>query len=163
MKFTASNGMTVKLGAGSPPRVVGRGWSAQLLEPDEVALREFFRHERDEELGRWRWPEDPDYVVYPYDDHVCVLYEKTGESWLVQPKGNLPDLPATNAMRAYYAAHRPAWYDAEEGEVWIIEDPDEGTIPTIYQAGAFRDHGGYWMAEDISFAERVWPESREGS
>ena len=88
MTFTASNGLTVELGAGVPPRVVGQGWSSQLLEAEEVALREFFRHERDEELGRWRDIEGEAWRVIPgYEGY----YEVSSEGRVRSVPRTLPD------------------------------------------------------------------------
>lgn len=50
------------------------------------------------------------------------------------------------------------WEDAYEDEVWIITYEGK-EYPSIYQAGQFRDHGGYWTADSIESARRVWPES----
>ena len=79
--YTASNGVgltitrdrTVRWRPGIPANLVSS------------ALREYFQAERDEELGRWRDPEEPDYVAYPRPDLddgdgrcVLVLDELSG-------------------------------------------------------------------------------------
>src|SRR5690606_17981070 len=97
-KFTASNGWAVYVGTngeivvGEPSLVSDPSTDdrAALFLPSQVdALREFFRAEGDAELGRWRWPEHPEYVVYPVivpghemafgpDLSVMVFHEPTG-------------------------------------------------------------------------------------
>lgn len=152
-KFTASNGMQVawrpddrgvevlqsnaeyaKYCLPEPGwRVVGAATSASgnpgFTDGSEsaVALREFFRHERDEELGRWRWPENPDYVVYPdYDGHVSTLHEITGIERGSYSRdgvtGANDNATSVLAARAYFAAHpiSKPWHDAKPGEVWLL-------------------------------------------
>ena len=137
-KFTASNNMNVssveddaggdlRLGGGPGDRIV------YLWPAETAALREFFAHERDVELGRWRWPENPDYVVYPGDlDYVPgrkifrVLEESTGkDEWYAVSSFRLygNDDDRTLAAAAYLAAHPESkpWHDAKPGEVWLLE------------------------------------------
>ncbi|QIK61774.1 hypothetical protein G7068_00035 [Leucobacter viscericola] len=58
------------------------------------ALREFFQHERDTELGRWRWPEYPEYVVRKLPDSnpetVIVINESYGPSYTFTRTESLP-------------------------------------------------------------------------
>lgn len=81
--FTASNGWTV-----SPPDIYG---DIRVNTPEDIiqvfippnavnALYEYLQAERDKELGRWRDPENPDYVVYPALalKRQNILNEKTG-------------------------------------------------------------------------------------
>lgn len=136
----------------------------------EADLHEFFQAERDKELGRWRWPENPDYVAYADDDgDVVVLNEGTGASYSLTTRRDVtkrnPNHPATKAAQAYFEAHpepKP-WDAAKEGEVWIVT-PFNSTAayPAIFQADMFRDHGGSWRAEDIADARRIWPEPSDG-
>ena len=132
------------------------------------ALREFFQHERDKELGRWRWPEDPDFVVYPIGENqqVRVVNERTGYfNTTPRPRGFAKPVEEMStqwriAARAYFSAHpepKP-WHYAREGEAWAITVNGK-EYPAIFQAGRFRDHGGSWNAEDISNARKIWPES----
>ena len=129
--YTASNGVgltitrdrTVRWRPGIPANLVSS------------ALREYFQAERDEELGRWRDPENPDMVCYPiaYDtDAVLVMYEgdrtryyTTRSTW----KDVTPYYVSETAGR-YFAAHpepKP-WEGAEPGEFWILT-VDEKTNP----------------------------------
>ncbi|MDR6691374.1 hypothetical protein J2X55_002286 [Microbacterium sp. 1154] len=64
--FTASNGISV-----TPSASIVGGTSVNdvaLHKREADALREFFQAEADERLGRWRWPENPAYVVAAYFD-----------------------------------------------------------------------------------------------
>lgn len=144
------------------------GWgNTRLSYGETVDLREFFRAEEDERLGRWRWPEDPDYLVYPESISpvvVRVVRESTGvQQAISRAKAGHQRTAMQQAARAYFDAHpepKP-WREAREGEVWVITVP-EGTYPAIFQADAFRDAGGPWDVRDITDARRIWPEPSDG-
>lgn len=129
--FTASNGKRISTESEEDMFRVG---DMPLTSREVVALREFFQHERDQELGRWRWPESPQYVVYlGRDGQAVVLNEADG--WTVyRYRGEDKELramraangddvmPATKAAAAYFDAHpepKP-WHDAKPGEVWVL-------------------------------------------
>lgn len=186
-KFEASNGVRLTEHPDGTARIVFPGsrlfsWT----RPEEMeALREFFQHERDEELGRWRWPDNPDYVVYPYTFDsprpgirgVTVLAEEEPRLltvWednidTIYGHSNYEDVrsAAREAARGYFEAHpeRKPWEDAKEGDVWIVTPSkalsggERVEYPAIFQAGSFRDHGGSWEARDLTSARRIWPES----
>ena len=96
-------------------------------------LRAFFQAERDDALGRWRDPENPDMVCYPiaYDtDAVLVMYEgdmtryyTTRSTW----KDVTPYYVSETAGR-YFAAHpkpRPpfaAYVDKNGSAVWVTDE-----------------------------------------
>lgn len=90
------------------------------------ALREFFRAEEDERLGRWRWPENPDYVVYPRTEDVLVLFEMNGEGGVLYRRGDPVHDFEGQAARAYFDAHpQPQpWHDAKPGETWRLTVTD---------------------------------------
>lgn len=129
-KFTASNGIKVW-------RDILGGFQTDvsrqpLITPRQVAqaISEFAQHERDQELGRWRWPENPDYVVYPpsvRDLRVGVVYEPDGRRFCFSRE--LADRDGTNWGRcasAYFKAHlepKP-WHDARNGQLWLIRFDD---------------------------------------
>jgi hypothetical protein len=136
-KFEASNGLIITLtnarqtGYCRYPEV-RHDATGHLGFSEMVAWREFFQAERDEELGRWRWPENPDYVVYPDDDgDVIVLNERDGMSGIGQTRATVDRYPnsfGADAARAYFESHpeRKPWHDAKEGEVWVLTlDGDE--------------------------------------
>ena len=143
------------------------------------ALREFFRAEEDERLRRWRFPEDPDFVVYAAWTAdpprrgvrgVTVLSESIPHRYAVW-EDNIDTLYGTSvdedarkrardAARAYFEAHpepKP-WHEAKEGEVWVITYKGE-EYPAIFQAGMFRDHGGSWDPDRITAGRRIYPEA----
>jgi hypothetical protein len=90
------------------------------------ALREFFRAEEDERLGRWRWPENPDYVVYPESDGLhAVLRESAGET--THRNGLAVHDMEGQAARDYVTAHpdpKPAWHTTRDGDIWMLERTD---------------------------------------
>lgn len=182
--FTATNGLQVKVWQDQPFK--GRSRMETLDEVGEnmldghdfmgneeiEALREFFQYERDEELGRWRWPEDRNIVVY-YREHgkffVHAYDERDTAMDTVYRHVRAEDMDpnyvtgVTKAGLAYFDAHpedpKP-WHNAQEGEVWVITpcQADPGVeYPAIFQAERFRDHGGSWGAEDLIAARRIWP------
>lgn len=120
-KFEASNGIVVEqfldksILVGSSP--LG---SAQFL----VALMEFAAHQRDEELGRWRSKERPEYVVYQnFPDDVQVTNETNGVG-LRYTRGDKTHLYThADVAREYFRAHpkQEPWKDAKLGEVWSIQ------------------------------------------
>ena len=101
--------------------------------PDDAniqALREFFLHERDVRLGRWRDPEDPSYVAYQdkkqNPNKVRIFSEQRRRSYTFDRNDRLNDstLPGARTALNYFKAHpepKP-WLDAQSGEVWSISD-----------------------------------------
>lgn len=127
--MTLNEGYTLKFEDGLLKFFDGEGYDAGWLNHLQIeALREFFMHGEDERLGRWRWPEDPDHVVYPYGsekDGFRVLQESTGETWTYY----LSALEDRNlfsghwdAARAYFASQeeRKPWHDAKHNEIWVL-------------------------------------------
>lgn len=156
--FEASNGVSIS----RQPPVTDRGpWlmvDGHMTSPNDAqALREFFQYERDEELGRWRWPENPDYVVYPRGESgVHVLDESSGigAARFIHRNGD-PDNPTAEykAAYAYFEAHpeRKPWEAAKPGEVWLLTTRDEVNVPAVTSSsssgrvvftGATHDAGG---------------------
>ena len=95
-------------------------------------LRAFFQAERDEELGRWRDPKNPDLVCYQRrDDTVYVLDERTGFTY-ARTRSDIIDGSDQYGIVAdrYFQAHPEPkqWEDAQPGEFWILT-VDEKTDP----------------------------------
>ena len=184
-KFEASNGITITMGPDGEGKVylVGRrahGDEGQYLDthatggPEGIdALREFFQHERDEELGRWRWPEDADYVVYPrHQDVVLVLHEGDGSGCLwARERAELlrDDTLFRLAARAYFEAHpeRKPWHDAKHGEIWVMTvgvgpemvtyvDRETNDFPRFIDP---TDDMSYGPKSGFTDGRRIWPES----
>lgn len=171
-KVEASNEVTVE--RFSESLNVKRGSVESWLEPWAVnALREFFQAERDHELGRWRWPENPDYVVYPLQriglDVVKVVHEFDGYQVSFKSRTEAEHFPGSipgHAAVAYFDAHnvRKLWYDAKPGEVWVVTEGDiSETYAYLVDDGQFydsaRDYALDFTDPAITAARRIWPES----
>lgn len=122
-EFKAASGRTVRVG-GDGSVMFGRV-NGFLSREATYDAEEYFQAKHDEELGRWRWPLDPDYVAYLRDDEprrVRVIRESTGD-FTDTVEGSTLDGPFKDAARAYFEAH-PApkpWHDAKAGEFWSVE------------------------------------------
>jgi len=153
--FTASNGIRVWIEGD----VLHADHPADYFNPQTdgsiQALREFFRAEDDERLGRWRWPEDPEYVVYPGTfsmREAQVVSEEKGcwGQWSeAEARREAPRDRLAAAAVAYFDAHpepkpRP-WASAD-----VITWRDGAYLPQIAQ----RDRGSHalgwytWLGHD---------------
>jgi hypothetical protein len=172
-QYTASNGVQVLIDSSGYIDYTTPGPEGYADDLDSEAvegLREFFQAEEDERLGRWRWPENPEYVVYPTTndrDLITVLRESVGRIRKVRRYSlELIDDHAEQfaaCAEAYFDAHpepKP-WHDAKPGEVWELTFragshawfvngdffQSTQTLTTIYK----NDPG-------ILSARRIWPE-----
>src|SRR5699024_10265037 len=96
----------------------------------DAAMAEWVQHRRDQELGRWRDPENPDHLVYqsePYAQgyrRIAVVNERDMPGVHTFSEGaeeGSTDPKALTAQR-YFAAHpepKP-WHSAEVGTLWRI-------------------------------------------
>lgn len=173
--FTASNGYIVRLE--DDARLV-IDWPSErdariaaISQLQVEALREFFQAEADERLGRWRWPENPDYVVYPCSVRTRVrVLQETGVGdleWVDEGDGRSYEF--VHAARAYFDAHpepKP-WHDAKPGEVWLLTSNGGLYIdePAIFDGRQFvfcsrveRNTIDTATADGIREARRIWPE-----
>ena len=144
------------------------------LETTE-ALRAFFQAEREEQLGWWRDPENPNTVVYPrpdHDDHdgrcILLLNETTGDTGYEWER-----LATSGPGLRYFAAHpqpepKP-WEEAEHEEIWVITangDTGPALATTSHRRGtglAFQTANGTLLdAAEITAGRRIWPEPRIG-
>lgn len=175
--FTASDGRAIEaapngeLLIAEPSGHVSRGVKREHTQ----ALREYFQHERDQELGRWRDPENPDMVVYrvPESDDmdgraVRVIDEATGAYIPLWERDvtyfERGSMYATAAR--YFAAHPETkpWHDAKPGEAWVI------TINDLPQHAAIVDYAEGFVTQGntyspfsprITHATRIWPEESD--
>jgi len=166
--FTASNGVRVSTNDSGGVDVGLK----TLYASESLAVREFFQHERDKQLGRWRWPENPDVVVY-LDGHasrrsVTVFLEKTGGIIIGMTERFLDSVPndgfeARAAARAYFEAHpeRKPWHDAKTGEVWVITVDGEESAWTVNNKDKFENPDSTYELTNptITAARRIWPVS----
>lgn len=174
-KFTASNGLWVYIGYGGAICVNGSTLYDTLDSDHTQAMREFFQHERDQELGLWRWPENPDYVVYPKvaGELVTVINETDAsksdvskgprDHW-TNPTGR--EKVFEDAADAYFDAHpepKP-WHDAKPGEVWVLTVNGEEyawSIDTTYSDRFVYAGGDFNVPRDhpsITAGRCIWPE-----
>ena len=163
-KFVASNGVELDENG----CWVANTGPASSEWADHNARKEFYQHLRDTELGRWRWPDDPRYLVFPLkdDDEVRVLDENSGQSVAIRRSSFRPGLTHTHfvgAALAYFDAHpepKPAWHDAKPGEVWVLEMDGEERAFMLDSADHFDHYGSYYEKDDpmITAGRRIWPE-----
>lgn len=156
--FVASNGVELD----------ERGYCPELSETAarvHEARKEFYQHLRDKELGRWRDPEAPNFVVYEYTQdnttRIRVVDENAGWAELYfRYRTDSTDYGDTAAR--YFAAHpepKP-WRFPEKGEVWVITH-NEVTSAYLYGEGSlFRnDHMPALLPTDANITDgyRIWP------
>ena len=143
-----------------------------LTTADLEALRAFFQAERDEQLGRWRDPENPDIVCYPVAcdlDAVWVMYEGDGSRYYVTRtdwERIRPHYVSETAGR-YFAAHpKPKpWDDAEEGDIWVLTiDNDTEEVFRCGENGLYSLKTGNPLgsllscgSNKITAGHRIWP------
>ncbi len=171
-EFVASNGIKIVRNESGLLCPAANKWD-DLLPESEVAFREFFLHERDVELGRWRSKEYSEYVVYPYPSgRIYVVNESapgsSGESFT---RGEFSDTAAYYTARKvaleYFAAHPVSkpWHDAQPGEVWAL------TVLGKESAWSLGDSASVWSEAStgrtlesaptspaITAGRRIWPE-----
>jgi len=173
--FTASNGAKVHISGGDWLTAVSTDpdWNVSFGTHAIDALREFFLRERDDELGRWRDPQFPEFVAYwhPVLSKLTVIWEPQGGSTEfkrddVPPPGSggLPEAVA----RAYFDAHpepKP-WHDAKPGEVWVLTVDGSEEFPcSVSPSGPDFEPIAHpvWAtlargSDRITSARRIWPE-----
>lgn len=169
--FEASNGMLVRRDHNEDVNAIDResgGLSVFMADGTALALREFFQHERDEELGRWRWPENPSYVVYERGDGVASSFsEASGRNWSAT-RGEVPTGSILSAaLVAYFEAHpeRKPWEDAKTGEVWALKTADGReeayAVMWVRESDVVFENNNWRYpldSDQIKSARRIWPE-----
>jgi hypothetical protein len=190
-EFTASNGFRVQRDKNENVQWLDPhdpNWTGRIDRSGARALAEFFRAEEDERLARWRWPENPDYVVYawvadpPRRDirGVTVLSETIPRGYTVW-EDRIDTLYGTSideasrrnareAARAYFDAHpepKP-WYDAKPGEVWELTHlggasayvfTDQLSVAQGVEPAFLGGRAVLYVRDDeITAGRRIWPE-----
>jgi hypothetical protein len=173
-EYTASNGVIVKLDEHNQLVITQPGsYYSTRDDGTTEALREFFRFEEDERFLRWRWPENPEFIVFPsvVFQHpadaavVQVVNEANGQSRRVRRDD--PDRSLygyfSEAAEAYFDAHpepKPAWHAAKEGEVWLVEETEAPAIVARADTGHLMFYGTNWQhaVEHARIARRIYPE-----
>lgn len=139
--FTASNGIRITVDERSTAHHPLTVSSLGLLAPSVAALREFFRSEEDTRLARWRWHENPDYVVR-IREHGRVMVFSESQPWssVTYSRHSASGLPVSDYQRAaaaYFDAHpirKPILLQVQEDgtDEWFTirtypGDPDDRT------------------------------------
>jgi len=184
--FTASNGVEIEisedgylLGKGD----YGSGPTYATAGPEGIdTLREYFQHERDVELGRWRDPENPHMVAYPSTAEatgktiIRVVNERDGsgdaytnKSIAIRLGGSKEPNGHDCTAFSYFAAHpepKP-WEDARLNELWVLTIHGEeraasvgwrsigGDIDGLYFTTAHEEYAR--SDQRIETARKVWP------
>lgn len=136
------------------------------------SLREYFRDERDRELGRWRSKKDPDYYVIPHysnPDTVTVVYERDNREQVAHRSEDYSVLRGFKEVgEEYFAAHpeKKPWHDAKPGEVWVITTEnvsDEVAVQRTDRLEWQYNDGAVFQDEELKIksARRIWPENKE--
>lgn len=173
-RFKASNG--VEVWRDKKDSLMTNNWvsSDSVGAEDAEGLREFFQHERDQELARWRWPANRDYVVYHArnvnGDHK-VMRESDGHGMLwgrdMEPAPHSSD-GLESAARAYFDAHpeRKPWEHANNEDIWALTIGPNEKIYQFDSTNRFFDQVGSGFTKGISAnsrgitaGRRIWPES----
>lgn len=185
-EFKASDGTIIRWGEDSQIEWEWGGASKQedrripymVSSPIDGAMAEWYRHRRDEELGRWRDPEYPDFVVYRdprYDGRdgrfIRVVNESTGQTYNFGEHFSSLGLGEWAAFegvaRDWFAAHpvEEPWHAAEPGEAWEItlDGVQEAAIVswTLPDDKRFCMAGGSHVEltdPGITGGRRIWPE-----
>lgn len=165
-EYTASNGVTVT--RYESERLPYRAGLVPLTQKEFDALREFFRAEEDERLGRWRWPALPEYVAYwhPALQRLTVTWDPEGGSTFFKRDDDLTYAGNPGKVaRAYFDAHPEpkAWHEAKRGDVWALTCKGVEEIWYV-RKNHFRDVDGLGIKMPldntlITAGRRIWPES----
>lgn len=138
---------------------------------EAMDAEEFFQAKRDEELGRWRCPVEPDHVVYESNGQLRVMRESDGHSnvmsrkWFEEHRMSIFAAEERTFFRVlgiYVEAHpeRKPWHDAKVGEVWILTHVKGETGAFIVDRDRFESPS--WSltlnAESITDGHRIWSE-----
>lgn len=153
--FNASNGTALTIT--DEGHVVIPAIATGLGEVTQQALRELFQSERDKEIGRWRFADNPDVVVYPRDENnVTVFCERSGATYHWRRGGaENPRNSGSNgraAALAYFETHplpKP-WHSAKPGEMWVLS----WKVLTTTQQPALVGNDGKFILRDHALSKR---------
>ena len=154
----------------------GPGTAPIILSEEEMdELRAHLQAERDEQLGRWRDPENPDWITYPSDkeDAVWVFNEREGGSSQYWTRGiaGFHDPAYTGYSASHYAADRyfqahpdpNPWRAAQPDEIWVLTDGDRSEVFRCGEHGLYQLKTGNPLCRvfpilTITSGRRIWPE-----
>ena len=139
-------------------------------------LRAFFQAERDEQLGRWRDPQNPDWVVYPRlgssRDTVHVINEYDGLPYMRErDQVAYADSEVSAVAQRYFAAHpKPKpWDAAQSDEIWVLTiNNDREEVFRCGERGLYSLKTGNPIGSllscgrnKITAGRRIWPERED--
>lgn len=134
-EFHARSGRRVRMGEDGT--VMFDGANGYLSPQTAMDAEEFMQAKRDADLARWRWPVNPDFVVYKRAEAgVLVVDERDGNNWYYSPYDvNRAGLPY-DAACAYWEAHpHRAWEDAQSGDIWQLTRARESEVCRVVEIG----------------------------
>lgn len=172
--FTASNGTEIEITEiGGIFAKSGYG-HIQAGPGVTKALREYFQHERDQELGRWRDPDNRDLVVYrrPGSDNsegraVLVMDETAGHGGTYREHGRRwwEDKKDRAVADRYFEAHPESkpWDEAKPGEVWELTDAEGREQLWVWDEidgwrSVHSDKVSHLVGREATAGRRIWPE-----
>ena len=144
------------------------------LETTE-ALRAFFQAERDQELGRWRDTENPDWICYgrgSSSDTVHVINEYDGLPYMLE-RGQVAyaDSEFSAVAQRYFEAHpKPKpWDAAQPDEIWVLTiNNDREEVFRCGERGLYSLKTGNPIgsllscgSNKITAGHRIWPEGED--
>lgn len=162
IRSTSNGGLRIN----KPGMGYASGHEPQTLVAGRVeSLREYFRDERDRELGVWRWGNESgkQYLVRKlgYGDKFRVVREEHYEQldWAPEQYNSIAHSgnDMVKAIQAYREAHpeKKPWLDANPGEVWVV-DFEAGVTEAVVVPPS-----GWVKGLAVVAARRIWPENKE--
>lgn len=167
-EFTASNGARIEELSNGTLVLTGGILDPRIeLSPGMASgMREFFQHEGDADRGRWRWPENPDWVAIEgeeryYGRTVVLVNERTLERFWLNDLV-LKTAPGASidkkAARAFFEAHpEPEPEPRDWADAQFIAWRDGAYLPQIAQRDVGARNLGWrfgveddyaWLSED---------------
>ena len=144
-----------------------------LTTADFEALRAFFQAERDEELGRWRDPENADWICYGRGssrDTVHVINEYDGLPYMLErSQVAYVDREFSAVAQRYFEAHpKPKpWDAAQPDEVWVLTiNNDREEVFRCGENGLYSLKTGDPISRvfpiiTVTAGHRIWPEGED--
>lgn len=164
-EFRARSGRVVKVDENGT--VVFDHVNGYLSPGSAMDAEEFFQAKRDLELGRWRWPENPDYVVYVDTSGAAIVFrEQMPVGGILYRRDDTVVDMESEAARAYFEAHpeRKPWQEAKQGEVWLLTYRGrEAAFTADRREFNGADENGIFdcfehSSEEITAGRKIWPE-----
>ena len=146
-----------------------------LIQSQYEAARAFFQAERDEALGRWRDPENPDWICYGRGssrDTVHVINEYDGLPYMGERNQvAYSDAEFSEVAQRYFDTHpnpKP-WDTAQPDEIWVLTiNNDREEVFRCGEKGLYSLKTGNPIGSllscshnKITAGRRIWPEGED--